>query len=145
MEELLPMVYKELHRLAEQRLSRERRDHTLQATALVNEAYLRLVDQRNPSWENRAHFLGVAATMMRRILMNHAQARRAAKRGGASCGANRPVGSEFRPPAHGRTWLCRTEEPHESRMCHRMSARASGLRVGIWIRWATEPRRAIHP
>ena len=62
--------------------SRERRDHTLQATALVNEAYLRLVDQRHQSWTNRSQFLGIAATMMRRILINHAQAHRAAKRGG---------------------------------------------------------------
>lgn len=82
LEELLPLVYEELHRLAARRLSRERRDHTLQATALVNEAYLRLVDQRNQSWTNRSQFLGIAATMMRRILINHAQAHRAAKRGG---------------------------------------------------------------
>jgi len=82
LEELLPLVYEELHRLAARRLSRERRDHTLQATALVNEAYLRLVDQRNQSWSNRSQFLGIAATMMRRILINHAQAHRAAKRGG---------------------------------------------------------------
>ncbi|MFT7464096.1 MAG: RNA polymerase sigma-70 factor (ECF subfamily) [Pseudohongiellaceae bacterium] len=82
LEELLPLVYDELHRLAQRRLSRERRDHTLQATALVNEAYLRLIDQRDQSWKNRSHFLGIAATMMRRILINHAQAHRAEKRGG---------------------------------------------------------------
>lgn len=82
LEELLPLVYEELHRLAERRLSRERRDHTLQATALVNEAYLRLIEQHNQSWENRSHFFAIAATMMRRILMHHAQAKGAAKRGG---------------------------------------------------------------
>jgi RNA polymerase sigma factor (TIGR02999 family) len=78
----MPLVYDELHRLAELRLRDERAQHTLQATALVNEAYLRLVEQREQGWANRAHFLGIAATVMRRVLVNHAVARRAAKRGG---------------------------------------------------------------
>jgi RNA polymerase sigma-70 factor (ECF subfamily) len=82
LEELLPLVYDELHRLAGAYLRRERRDHTLQTTALVNEAYLRLIDQRNPRWQNRAQFFGVAAQLMRRILVDHARAHRAAKRGG---------------------------------------------------------------
>lgn len=81
-DQLLPMVQNELRQLAENYLRRERRDHTLQPTALVNEAYLRLVDQRQQNWENRDHFFGVAATLMRRVLMNHAEARRTAKRGG---------------------------------------------------------------
>jgi RNA polymerase sigma factor (TIGR02999 family) len=75
-------VYDELRRLARSYLRRERPDHTLQATALVNEAYLRLVDQHAVTWQNRAHFFGIASQMMRRILVNHALARRAAKRGG---------------------------------------------------------------
>ncbi len=79
---LLPMVYDELHRVAENQLHRERQDHTLNATALVHEAYLKLVDQSRVSWQNRAHFLGVAALAMRRILINYAQQRRALKRGG---------------------------------------------------------------
>lgn len=79
---MLPLVYGELHRLAAHYLSRERPDHTLQPTALVHEAYLRLVDQRQVDWRNRAQFLGVAAGMMRRILVNHARDRNAAKRGG---------------------------------------------------------------
>lgn len=79
---LLPLVYDELHRLARIYLSRERTDHTLQPTALVHEAYLRLIDQRAVDWRNRAQFFGVAAQMMRRILVNYALSRKAAKRGG---------------------------------------------------------------
>jgi RNA polymerase sigma factor (TIGR02999 family) len=79
---LMPLVYDELHRLAENQLRRERRDHTLGATALIHEAYLKLVDQDRVSWQNRAHFLGVAAQAMRRILINYAQQRKAQKRGG---------------------------------------------------------------
>ena len=82
LDSLLPLVYDELHRQAERYLGRERRGHTLQPTALVSEVYLRLVDQRQASWQNRAQFFGVAAQMMRRILVSHARARRAAKRGG---------------------------------------------------------------
>ncbi len=81
-EAMLPLVYDELRRLARAFLVRERSDHTLQATALVHEAYLRLVDQRQVDWKNRAQFVGVAAVMMRRILVNHARDRAADKRGG---------------------------------------------------------------
>jgi RNA polymerase sigma factor (TIGR02999 family) len=81
LEDLLPLVYGELRRLAAQRLRRERPDHTLQPTALVHEAYLRLVDQRQVRWQNRAHFYGVAAHVMRRILVDRARARNADKRG----------------------------------------------------------------
>ncbi len=81
---ILPLVYDELRRLARAFLGRERRDHTLQATALVHEAYLRLIDQRQVDWGNRAQFVGVAAVMMRRILVNHARGRAADKRGGAA-------------------------------------------------------------
>jgi RNA polymerase sigma factor (TIGR02999 family) len=82
LERLMPLVYDELRRLARSYLRRERPDHTLQPTALVNEAYLRLIEQRSVTWKNRAHFFGIAAQMMRRILVNHALAKRAAKRGG---------------------------------------------------------------
>lgn len=82
LDEMLPLVYEELHRLAENYLRRERVNHTLQPTALVNEAYLRLVDQKNADWKNRSQFIGLAAQMMRRILVNHAIAHRAGKRGG---------------------------------------------------------------
>ena len=82
LEELMPLVYDELHRLAGSYLRRERSGHTLQPTALVNEAYLRLTDQRKAHWRNRAQFFGVAAQLMRRILIDHARARHAAKRGG---------------------------------------------------------------
>ena len=79
---MLKLVYDELRRLARGFLTRERSDHTLQPTALVHEAYLRLIDQRQVDWTNRAQFVGVAAVMMRRILVNHARDRAADKRGG---------------------------------------------------------------
>jgi len=80
MDRLLPLVYDELHRLAAAHLRRERSDHTLQATALVNEAYLKLVDQTRVRWESRGHFLAVAATAMRRILVDHARGKSRLKR-----------------------------------------------------------------
>ncbi len=80
--ELISLVYRELHRLAREHIRRERAGHTLQPTALVNEAYLRLVDQKRVQWRSRAQFFGVAAQMMRRILVDHARKRRAARRGG---------------------------------------------------------------
>ncbi len=84
LDSMMPLVYSELRRMAASYLSRERRDHTLQPTALVNEAYLRLIDQQRVNWQNRAQFFGVAAQMMRRILINHANERVAAKRGGGA-------------------------------------------------------------
>src|SRR5436190_16869312 len=81
-ERLLAAVYDELHRQAERAMRREGDAHTLQATALVHEAYLRLVDQRRVEWKGRAHFFGIAAQMMRRVLVDHARARLAARRGG---------------------------------------------------------------
>jgi len=84
LDQMLPVVYEELHRLASHYLTREASGHTLQPTALVNEAYLRLVDQRQVDWRNRAQFLGVAASLMRRILVNHARDRAAQKRGGGA-------------------------------------------------------------
>jgi len=84
LDELLPLVYGELRRLANSYLKRERSDHTLQPTALVHEAYLRLVGQKSIEWQNRAHFYGIAANMMRRILVDHARAHATEKRGGAA-------------------------------------------------------------
>lgn len=81
LDELLPAVYTEVRRLAQSYLRRERPDHTLQPTALVNEAYLRLIDQRDVDWNSRSHFFGITAQIMRRILVDHARARRANKRG----------------------------------------------------------------
>jgi RNA polymerase sigma-70 factor (ECF subfamily) len=81
---LMPLVFDELRVLAGIYLNRERPGHTLQPTALVHEVYLRLVDQERVSWENRAHFFGMAARMMRRLLVNHAEARVAVKRGGGA-------------------------------------------------------------
>lgn len=79
---LLPLVYDELHRQARRYLRGERRNHTLQTTALINEVYLRLIGQRSVEWQNRAHFFGIAANMMRRILVDHAKNRHRTKRGG---------------------------------------------------------------
>jgi len=83
LEKLMPLVYSELHRLAGNYLRRERPGHTLQPTALVNEAYLKLIDQENARWQNRAQFFGVSAQLMRRILVDHARAHQADKRGGS--------------------------------------------------------------
>jgi len=82
MDKLLPLVYNDLRRRAALYLRRERSNHTLQATALVNEAYLRMVDQRKVVWKDRGHFLAVAAQAMRRILVDHARGRNSRKRGG---------------------------------------------------------------
>ncbi len=82
LDELFPIVYAELRRLAASKLNGERAEHTLQATALVHEAYLRLISQHSVDWANRAHFFGLAAEMMRRILVNHALDRKRQKRGG---------------------------------------------------------------
>jgi RNA polymerase sigma-70 factor (ECF subfamily) len=81
---LMPLVYEELRRLARHYLKQERPDHTLQSTALVHEAYVRLLGQNPPEWKSRAHFFGVAAKLMRQILVDHARGHRAAKRGGNS-------------------------------------------------------------
>jgi RNA polymerase sigma factor (TIGR02999 family) len=81
LERLLPLVYSELRRIAARQLKNERPGHTLQPTALVHEAYLRLADQRQVDWQNQAHFFGVAAQVMRRVLVDHARRRAAVKRG----------------------------------------------------------------
>jgi RNA polymerase sigma factor (TIGR02999 family) len=86
-DELMPVVYNELRRLAGYYMAQERNDHSLQATALVHEAYLRLVDQRHVRWQGRAHFFAIASQMMRRILVDYARSRHYAKRGGGE----RPV------------------------------------------------------
>jgi RNA polymerase sigma factor (TIGR02999 family) len=101
-DDLLPLVYRELKRRAAAYLRRERRDHTLQPTALVHEAYLRLIGQDRVAWQNRAHFFCIAAQMMRRILIDHAREHQAAKRPGAGLrvalddqvGASRPLDCE---------------------------------------------------
>jgi RNA polymerase sigma-70 factor, ECF subfamily len=84
LEHLFPLVYEELRRLAQRYMSRERPGHTLQTTAVVHEAYLRLIDQKHVQWQNRAHFFAIAAQMMRRILITHAQSHAYAKRGGGA-------------------------------------------------------------
>ena len=84
LDRLLPLVERELHRLAHHYMSREREGHTLQTTALVNEAYLKLCDQTRVRWQNRAHFFAIAAQTMRRILIDHARSRKYEKRGGGA-------------------------------------------------------------
>ena len=88
LDRLVPLVYEELHRLARNYMRRERPDHTLQATSLVNEAYLRLIDVNRVEWRNRAHFLALAAQMMRRILVESARSRQRQKRGGGAVHVN---------------------------------------------------------
>lgn len=83
LEKLIPLVYAELHRLASGYMQREREDHTLQTTALINEAFLKLVDCRKAKWQNRAHFFGISARLMRQILVDFARAQQSTKRGGA--------------------------------------------------------------
>jgi RNA polymerase sigma-70 factor, ECF subfamily len=83
LDRLIPVVYDELRRHAARHLLRERRQHTLQTTALIHEAYLRLIDQKHVRWQNRAHLFGIAARLMRQILIDHARKHHAAKRGGA--------------------------------------------------------------
>jgi len=84
LDRLIPLVERELRRLARSYMRRERADHTLQTTALVNEAYMLLVKQRNVQWQNRAHFFAIAAQLMRRVLIDHAKSHRRAKRGGGA-------------------------------------------------------------
>jgi RNA polymerase sigma factor (TIGR02999 family) len=84
LQRLVPLVYEELHRIARRQMGRERQGHTLQTSALVNEAYLRLVDWKNVEWQNRAHFFAVSAQMMRRILVDFARSRNYLKRGGGA-------------------------------------------------------------
>lgn len=93
MDELLPLVYDELRRLAGSYLRRERGDHTLQPTALVHEAYIRLIGQKEIDWQNRAHFFGVAARLMRQVLIEHARSRNRVKRGGESLKTNIEIDS----------------------------------------------------
>ena len=95
MDRLMPIVYDELRRLAAGYLKAERRDHTLQPTALVHEAYLRLVRQDRVEWQNRAHFFGIAARMMRRVLVDHARRRQAGKRDGGGFRLTLQVGEEL--------------------------------------------------
>ena len=85
LDKLTPLVYAELHRLARRYMAGEHQQHSLQATALLNEAYMRLIDWKDVRWQNRAHFFAVSAQMMRRILVDHARSRRNQKRGGDAC------------------------------------------------------------
>lgn len=85
LDKLMPLVYDELHKIANDYLRRERRNHSLEPTALVHEAYIRLVDQKHVSWQNRAQFFGMAAKLIRNILVDHARWHKAAKRGGEDC------------------------------------------------------------
>ena len=84
LDKLMPIVYRELHRLASAYMRKENPGHTLQTSALVNEAYIKLIDQKHVRWQNRAHFFGIAAQLMRRILVDHARSRSRMKRGGGA-------------------------------------------------------------
>ena len=96
--DLMPLVYGELRAIAGKQLKHERRNHTLQATALANEAYLRMVDQKDVDWKGRAHFLAVAAQVIRRILVDHARKKGAAKRGGGAAQVTLTLGDVLQAP-----------------------------------------------
>ncbi len=96
--DLMPLVYGELRAIAGKQLQRERRNHTLQATALANEAYLRMVDQKNVDWKGRAHFLAIAAEVIRRILVDHARKKGAAKRGAGAAQVTLTLGNILQAP-----------------------------------------------
>ena len=104
--ELTPLVYEELRRLAHRQMGAERPDHTLQTTALVSEAYLRLADQTNPRWQNRAHFFAVAARAMRQILVSYARSQRAEKRGGGALKVNWTKQRLFHQSNQRRSSIC---------------------------------------
>jgi RNA polymerase sigma factor (TIGR02999 family) len=114
--ELIPLIHKELHRLARRYMAGESPGHTLQTTALVNEAYLRLVDVKNVNWQNRAHFFGVSAQVMRRILVDFARSRRSLKRGGETFTVSLEEGSIVSrtrgadSTMHSRLWPRQTPE-----------------------------------
>lgn len=101
LDELIPLVYRELHGIASRHLARERPGHTLQSTALVHEAFLRLIGQRAVDWQNRAHFFAIAASQMRRILVDHARRGTAGKRGGAARPASLDDAFEIAAPTIG--------------------------------------------
>ena len=105
--QLTPLIYDELRRLANACMRRERPDHTLQATALVHEAYLRLLGQRQVEWNDRAHFFAVAATVMRRVLLDHARKRHTAKRGSAPAQSYSRRSAARRGGASGRCYRAR--------------------------------------
>lgn len=100
LDRLMPLVYQELRRIARQRLSHERPEHTLNTTALVHEAYIKLVDQRHVRWQSRAHFYAVASMCMRRILVNHAKSRGRLKRGGGAITISLDQGLQVASPAN---------------------------------------------
>ena len=107
LEELMPVVYRELHRLARRYMAGERIQHTLQASALVNEAYLKLIDVDRVQWQNRAHFFGVSAQLMRRILVDFARSRHYQKRGG---GARQVTLNEELIPSDGKRDLAAIDD-----------------------------------
>ena len=116
LDQLTPLVYQELHRMAHRHMQREQPGHTLQTSALVNEAYLRLVDAKGIRWQDRAHFFAVSAQMMRRILVDAAKARLAGKRGGLSPHVNLDEFDGCRSGAPGRTWWRLTRRSHPGGM-----------------------------
>lgn len=135
---LMELVYDELCRLAQNRLRNERPDHTLQTAALVHEAYLRLVDQRHVNWQSRAHFFAVASTMMRRVLINHARDRSAARRGGGAphlqleerllSPLSHPGEGSDQPRERWDDWLVLDQALHRLAEVHPQQARAVELR-----------------
>jgi DNA-directed RNA polymerase specialized sigma24 family protein len=130
LDQLVPLVHDELHRIARRCMHGERAGHSLQATALVNEAYLRLLDVREVNWQNRAHFLAMSARLMRRILVDFARAKRNQKRGGAAVRVtfveDLAVSNEPRILARAASTRSHTRGPNS--LCHRAVVRGQRLR-----------------
>src|SRR4029434_7399478 len=130
LEQLLPLVDEELRRLARGYMSRERRDHTLQPTALINEAFIRLVGAQNLRWQDRTHFFGICARLMRRVLVDYARARGFQKRGARrECRCTKCRSRRLNFPWTSWRWTTRLK-PWRSRMSGRVASSSSGFSLG---------------
>ncbi len=139
LDDLTPMVYRELRQLAASNLRKERQGHTLQPTALVHEAYLRLVDQKNPNWQSRSHFFGVAARLMRQILVDHAR-----KKAGGQAGRAKSIpgrGRELSATNGAETWSLSTVASARLRNSTRGNVRPSNCAISPGSPWMRSPRR----
>ncbi len=128
LEKLLPLVYQELRRLAQSYMRKEGSGHTLQATALVHEAYFRLVDQKDFKWQNRSHFFGVAAQLMRRLLIDHARGKKADKRGGTKVKVTLDEGLHVPNPEEGSDVLALDEALQKLSLLNERQGRVVELR-----------------
>ena len=146
LEQLMPLVEQELRRIAHAYMRRENANHTLQTTALVNEAYLKLVDQTRINWKNRAQFFGISAQIMRRILLNHARDRMAAKRGGGAAHVNHD-GVSFLTPEKSGELIALDEALERLKKFDELKSRIVELRYfgGLTLQETAEVLRIAEP